>query len=1020
MFKGKEIRLVIASMIFLMLGISQIQSSEIDKGTAAAIASKILKAYFPAGSEGTLQASGYASGLPFFVYNVEPRGFVLVAKDDKCPPVLGYSWESDFPQNPQTAPAMFGTLIQTLDKQIRFYTDQPEPSEKVRSEWNEMTQAGPLKTSEKGLIAPLLATKWAADASYFDLYPGDYRKGGSIPIAMAQVYKYYAFPYQGSGEIEYVLNGVGNFKLKFSDYRFNFSRMSNTEGNPAVDSLVYCMSAACRLQPAGADLESYAQTMVEYYGYSPDMKRVEIWEYEVTPILVHQLSLRRPVPVDWLGHASVIDGYGGTDLFHFNIGEGGVLDGFYLIDYPVVNVGSEHNLLNLYVNYHPRFDWPVPQNVTLEPSGNGVKISWSMQYVDDSIKNLVSRYVILRDGLFPLAETRNQEIILDSAAMGRSSRIMVMAHYGNEGSSELSTPVLWLTDQTLSDIPSIPLRTLINTKLGYTTNLVRQPFKGELELIREMEIDFADQRGIEKLPQLRNLRVDGTSMVRVQPGEYLGRLTHFRFFKCTAFDFTSFTDLKNVIQLYGYDFLPFDLYDFRHNSEVTFINMKNTLPYLNSLMDLYGADKYFPKVSEFYLNTWTQGISGVPTQCFISVESYKDVVPKIRANSDLLVNTQPTVYAPCYPTPAREANVPGVTTLAWVANPANNPDVYYNVYVGPSRNSMEIVSVFQTDKTYNGTFDANKDYYWRVEAFHGDTVYYSGIYHFSTLTSIPFPYTQNFDKYYQACPVTEEIPFWAKSDNSLTGKAITSNAYTSSGYYSLEMKPKSDAGLVFPDLTDSVFNLDFMMMNKYGELGIEILQKPASGDVPVVNARINLFGETLGSFTHTGSPLAFQVTAGTWNHAVVEVHMRSGKAYFWLNDVKIAEWNWFVQMDGTANTRLWKGIRFVNTAAVSGGSGYIDELKITNKNSTGIEILPLENTVVVYNQAANELIINGFEPGKFTNIELYSLDGRLMISKNLTDSQIVRLGQRPENGIYLVVLKRNDGKPLTQKIPVMR
>jgi hypothetical protein len=475
-----------------------------------------------------------------------------------------------------------------------------------------------------------------------------------------------------------------------------------------------------------------------------------------------------------------------------------------------------------------------------------------------------------------------------------------------------------------------------------------------------------------------------------------------------------------VIQLYGYDYVPFALYDFRHNSEITFINMRNTLPYLNSLMDLYGADKYFPKVAEFYLTTMTTGIGGVPAQCFVSVESFKDVIPKIRSNGDLLLHTQPTWFAPCYPVPAREANIPGVTQLAWTANPANVGDVYYNVYVGPARNNLEIVSVFQTEKTWSQTFQPNKDYYWRVEAFHGDTVYYSGINHFSTFTGITFPFSENFDRFYHGCPVTTQIPFWVNTDNALTGKAVTSNVTTAAGYYSMELKPKSDAGVIFPDLTDSVFNVDFQMVNRYGELSVELLQKAASGNTPVVNSKIGMYGETLGSFSHTGAPVAFQVTAGIWNHAIVEIHMRSGKAFFWLNGSLVAEWNWFVQMDGTANNRIFKGVRFVNNAALNAGSSFIDELSITNRNSTGIAEIPLASQVVAYNPAANQLLLTGAQAGDFSRIELYSIEGRMIMAKDLTGSNRISLDSQPGNGLYLVVLKRADGTPVTQKIAIFR
>jgi hypothetical protein len=210
------------------------------------------------------------------------------------------------------------------------------------------------------------------------------------------------------------------------------------------------------------------------------------------------------------------------------------------------------------------------------------------------------------------------------------------------------------------------------------------------------------------------------------------------------------------------------------------------------------------------------------------------------------------------------------------------------------------------------------------------------------------------------------------------------------------------------------------MRNEYGEMGIEILQKPTSGDVPVVNAQIGLLGQTFGSFTHTGAPQNYLVTAGEWNHVMVEIHLNSGMAFFTLKDVTVAEWNWFTQMNGTTNTGTFRGVRFVNTVDTGGGSSYIDDIKISNLNTTGIPEISLPSTVVVYNSAANEMIINGLNPDEFTRMELYTLEGRLVTAKELSGNRQIQLGIQPDNGLYLVVLSRRNGNPVTQKIAMFR
>lgn len=1002
----KAIRLVFSVFLSIVLSVSQLCADEITRDRALSIASGVVTERFGAGYSCSTLASGLKNGLPFYVCQVEPRGFVLVSRDENSPAVLGYSWESNFPQSDQAETPLVNSLVELLKKQCDFYRTSPYAGETN------------LKNGQTGLVAPLLATQWNSDSTYFELYPGDFHAGGSVPIAMAQVYRFYEEPAKGFGEIEYSLNGA-EFKIKFEDYRFNFARMAANAGNPAVDTLVFCMSAACRLQAAGADLVSYSQTLVDYFSYSKDMRRVRIWEKDLKTILLNQLVHRLPVPGDWLDQAFVVDGYGGTELFHFNMGMGGALNGFYLIDFPVVAIGAEHNLLNFYINYHPRFLWPVPSDLTLANTDQGIRVNWVLN-TTDSVKNLVSKYIILKDGMIPIAETRNTEITLDTLTFGASARIQVMADFGEYGLSEMSDPMLFITDSTPANIPSIPLRRLINITLGYYDDEIRQPFKGELELIKELEIDFQDQRGIELLPQLRVLRVDGSGMNAIQTGDYLGRLSYLRFYATSAFDYTSLTDTRSLNQLYGDDNLPFDLYDFRHNSEVRFINLRSTPPKHNSLMDLYGADKYFPKVVEFYLKEKVGGPGGPYVNCFVSVESWNDVIPHIRSNSDLLVHTQPSVFVPCYPVPARETNTGAVSQLSWTANPTNVNDVYYNVYVGESRNRLDPVSIFQTDKSYAFTSEPNKDYYWRVEAFHSDTVYYSGIYHFSTYSAIAFPFREDFDRFYHGAPVTARIPFWINTDNQLTGKAVTSNTYAYSGYYSMEVKPNSDAGILFPSLADSIIYIDFRVMNKSGELGVELLQRGEAEGSTVVNSKIGLYGETLGSFNHTGSPVVFTVPGGEWNRVEVEIHLNSGQALVRINNTVLAEWNWQVQMNGSANARGFAGLRFVNSAAASGGSSFIDDVIVTNKPTSGTGIIPVAAEKIVFDPAADALrIVNGL-PGEFSRYELYNLQGVKIQTGELNGELEISLSDNTVEGLYIIVLMRNTGKPLARKISIFR
>ncbi|MDD4645740.1 MAG: C10 family peptidase, partial [Bacteroidales bacterium] len=1005
------------ALCLLLSGLLQmtVVAGEVTKVQAVTVAKIAVNQYFPVEKRSlysNVSISGtVSSDEPFYICNVGDSGFVIVAKNENCPPVLGFSWESKFPATQSEIPALMNVVLSNIRNQCENLQAQEVTSPDIQENWQVFSGKKSGLSLTTGAIAPLLTTSWNCSADFFNMYPQDYKAGGSVAIAMAQIFRFYETPSTGNGELCYVLNGYGELCTKFDDVRFNFKHMSDVTGTPAVDSLVYYMAVACQMQPEGAALEAYKTTLPAYFGYSKNMRTVESWDYNVEEVIHHQLTLRHPVPADWLYQSFVIDGYFPGNLFHFNMGLGGLYNGFYQLDYPVVKVDTDHTFLNCYTDFHPESMLPGPTNVSATLEGESIRISWEAN-LGDSLSSLLKRFVVLQDGLIPIAETTEKSVLVPADQMGISSNLRVVADFGVNGSSELSEPFRYISNQEIADIPSIALRRLINTQLG-TDNLLRQPFVGELELIRSLEIGFADQRGIEILPQLKNLRIDGTDIRVLRDGDYLQRLRHLRFYDCYDFDFTKFGQTRSLIELYGYNYLPFDLYEFRHNTDMGMLRMSSTGTYQNMLMDLYGADRYFPKLAECFLFHLGEGFGASYKDCFVSYETWNDVIPKIKASTDLLIHTKPSVYAPCYPTPARDVNIPSVTRLSWESNLQNQPDVYYNVFVGNSRNVMDLVSIFQTDKFYNGTFEQDKDYYWRVEAYHADTTYYSGLYHFSTYQDLPIPFTDNFDGYYTSCPVADASPFWVNINTTLTKKAIANRSITYSGFYSMELKPKSDAGLLIKTPDDPAYFVEFRFKNQGGQVAAELLQKSSTSDDNIVNSKIELMGAGVGLLTYGEGTFAFSFVPEQWNRINVSMNMTTGVASLMVNEEMVKEWDWNVQIGGTNNTNPFKGIRFVNNAAAEGGSGFIDNLIIDLKNPASTVPVINPDMNLVYLMASREVVLKDVQPNEIQEISLYDIKGRKIVYLQYPENLIFPIGPSVAKGIYVVVVSRKDGRKLS-------
>ncbi|MCK5820691.1 MAG: hypothetical protein KAH17_02350 [Bacteroidales bacterium] len=107
-----------------------------------------------------------------------------------------------------------------------------------------------------------------------------------------------------------------------------------------------------------------------------------------------------------------------------------------------------------------------------------------------------------------------------------------MAVFEGVGISELSEATIYSSDDTPVIIPSLDLRVTIQNTLG-NINIYSNPTMGELELLTRLEVSCRDLRGLELLP-----------------------------------------NLKELYQLYGLrSVLPYDVYDLRHNYKMGYLNL---------------------------------------------------------------------------------------------------------------------------------------------------------------------------------------------------------------------------------------------------------------------------------------------------------------------------------------------------------------------------------------------------------------------------------------------------------------
>lgn len=279
-----------------------------------------------------------------YVANLLPNGFVLVAGDDASQPVLGYdfsnSWTGD------NIPIQLQDFIQSWIKQLKYIADNHLVADNaIRTEWQrlsvESTQFTPIRNDRA--VTPMINTIWGQQGSYNDLCPADVPVG-CVAVAMGQIMKYWSFPLHGQGSHSYVHPVYGTQSADFGNSTYLWSTMpiSISSFNAEIDSLLYHCGVAVDMNygPTGSGAFSTAVTpaLINYFKYKNTAQikyksaySASAWE----ALLRAELDNHRPVyyggdnTVD--GHAFVLDGYSGTNYFHFNWGWYGDYNGYFYL-----------------------------------------------------------------------------------------------------------------------------------------------------------------------------------------------------------------------------------------------------------------------------------------------------------------------------------------------------------------------------------------------------------------------------------------------------------------------------------------------------------------------------------------------------------------------------------------------------------------------------------------------------------------------------------------------------------------
>jgi PKD repeat protein len=281
---------------------------------------------------------------------VAADGFVMVSGSSD--PTMVLAWSVHSPIDAGNLPPAMEWWIEAYVAQLEPMHLPPAPSSQISDQTKEADASQNL-LSLLG-VTPLLQTQWDQRCYYNDSCPADpvapayycaRAPAGCVATTLAQIMKYHKWPLQGTGSKTYHSIRYGSLSANFGNTFYAMASMPDVlyAPHPEVARLLWHAGVASQMQygpyASGTGITDARTALVSYFSYSSTAQIVAKSNYTSTQwhsLMRSEIDQGRPVfysGVDQTsntGHAWVLDGYAGTDYFHFNWGWSGIADGYFV------------------------------------------------------------------------------------------------------------------------------------------------------------------------------------------------------------------------------------------------------------------------------------------------------------------------------------------------------------------------------------------------------------------------------------------------------------------------------------------------------------------------------------------------------------------------------------------------------------------------------------------------------------------------------------------------------------------
>jgi hypothetical protein len=307
----------------------------------------------------------------YYIFNMQPSGYVIVSGSQVLYPVLGYDYVAGFETENQ--PPSLEYWMGHYADQVRFAKENNlKPQQHILDAWDHYLgdDFKLLSYPEKGdQVEPLLTSVWHQNWPY-NLYcpedpagPGGHAYAGCMATAYSQLLYYWRYPLHGTGNYCYTPWQHPEYGEQCADFENTWYRWDEMCDYPltintAIAELLYQAGVALEMEFSigGSSARNLPEYFEAYFNISKDceiLPRECYTDTEWKNIIMDQLDQKLPTGYSGSdatsGHLWNCDGYQDTMYFHMNWGWGGSYNGYYTLD----NLLGWNDYNFLIANFYP-------------------------------------------------------------------------------------------------------------------------------------------------------------------------------------------------------------------------------------------------------------------------------------------------------------------------------------------------------------------------------------------------------------------------------------------------------------------------------------------------------------------------------------------------------------------------------------------------------------------------------------------------------------------------------------------